>query len=352
MELKNREIFTENLSKRKGVNNQIDWKNSVGYKVKGIYDDIEFEVEIVDYADGYMWIKYLDKEPFKIATGDFQDCKIGKLLGKITNEFKVEINTTFKDDNRNITVVDRKYINSKNNRQLFKYYQYKCNVCGWQGDNRSWIMESNLLKGIGCSCCASQTVVEKINSIVAHKETHWMIPYFQGGYNEAKGYTPRSNKKLYFKCLDCDRVKDKEISINNLYTNHSIGCSCGDGMSYGHKYTYNLLEQLKLDFKQNNTLDWCKFYNIYKNKEATCFCVSLLLFTYLNVNPLYSLFSLHASDIRGRINFIPNKLSDCLSNSEADIKITKLELFLNISTCFPNILPFLLLFLDVSSLAL
>jgi len=131
--------------------------------------------------------------------------------------------------------------------------------------------EGNLLIGQGCACCciSPSIVVEHINSIVANYETEWMIPYFQNGYEDAKRYNKSSGFKVYFKCLDCGRIKDKPTRICDLYKRHSISCLCGDGMSYGHKYVHNLLEQLDIDFVDNHTYEWCKFYNPYKEKETT-----------------------------------------------------------------------------------
>ena len=43
-----RKVFLENLP-RKRTGNFIDWKNCVGYKVHFIYDNIEGDLEIIDY---------------------------------------------------------------------------------------------------------------------------------------------------------------------------------------------------------------------------------------------------------------------------------------------------------------
>ena len=55
-------------------------------------------------------------------------------------------------------------------------------------------------------------MIDGINSIVAKEETHWMIKYFQGGYDEAKKYTKSSNQKIYFNCPTCGRIKNKFTS--------------------------------------------------------------------------------------------------------------------------------------------
>ena len=41
-----RKIFLEELPRRGKL---IDWKNSIGYKIKFIYEDIKDELEIIEY---------------------------------------------------------------------------------------------------------------------------------------------------------------------------------------------------------------------------------------------------------------------------------------------------------------
>lgn len=274
-----RKIFLENLITKKGIgknkNKQvIDWENNINNKIKFIYDNIEGNVEIVKYdnINKNLWIKYKNEEPFKIFTGNFKDCKLGKLLGQYTNEFKIEVGHAFKDGKRDIIITDKKYKNKETKPDKKgiiritnqKLYKYKCNKCGYEG----WIIEHSLLTGKhGCACCcqASQIVVEDINSIVAKEETHWMIPYFQGGYDEAKIYTKSSGKKVFFKCPICNKVKDKKVSIDSLYHNHGINCSCSDGQSYPSKLMYSILEQLEIEFETEYSPKWIgrKRYDFY-----------------------------------------------------------------------------------------
>lgn len=262
-------IFLEELprwgnSKNKG---SFKWADCVNKKVKFIYGDIEGELLIEDYEkkESLLYIRYLDKEIFKINTDSFQKCSLGKYLGKFTNEFKIDIGKNFKDKKRDLTIFDRKYkkvLKSNNVNQDKKYYQYKCNICGFY-DDRSWIEESNLLRGQGCSCCGSnpRIVVEGINDIPT--TAPWMIKYFQGGYDEAKLYTKSSGINIYPICQDCGRIKDKEMAIRTIYNTKSIGCSCGDGVSYPEKILFSVLTQLKEEFKTQltkSTFNWCGNY--------------------------------------------------------------------------------------------
>lgn len=97
----------------------------------------------------------------------------------------------------------------------------------------------------------------------------WMIPYFQGGIEEAKQYKKASHKKFYPICPDCGRIKEKPIKINMLYNEHSIGCLCGDKISQPNKIIYAVMKQLKeLDiidgFQREYTLNKTNYkYDMY-----------------------------------------------------------------------------------------
>ena len=265
---------------------RINWQDSIGYKVYIIHGDTETEIEIVDYErnkDKYLTIKYNNIE-YDLHTNVFRHCEFSNILGNIKPKFKYRLGNIIKDDKRDITITDRKYIKNKNGYYL-KYYKYRCNKCGFDcGEHWSikdvkyqdelWIEENVLVRGIGCSCCGGcQIVVEHINSLVV--TAPWMISYFQNGYDEAKKYTSRSRQYVYPICPDCERVKEKQISISNIYKNHSIGCSCGDGQSYPEKAMYNLLEQLEINFQTQltkTTFKWCSnykydFYFEYNNEK-------------------------------------------------------------------------------------
>lgn len=278
-----RKVFLEDLPRRWIRTNQVDWVKcaELRCKVKGIYDGIEFELEILDYDGKHLYIKYQDKNVFKILTYSLQKCRFGKLLNKHTDEFKIKIGQTFKDDKRDIVITNRE--NKKDNKGNNKFYKYKCNKCGFDcGEHYSvkdsehrkelWILEGNLIKGQGCSCCNNKVIVEGINSIV--DTAPWMIPYFQNP-NEAKIYAKSSNKKIIPICPDCGRVKDKEISINQIYNKKSIGCTCSDSIPYPEKFMLSVLKQLGINFKTqlNKTIfNWCKdyrydfYFNLNNNK--------------------------------------------------------------------------------------
>lgn len=265
-----KKIFLENLptQQKKDGKVLIKWKESIGYSVNFIYNEIIGEFKIIDYnnKNEHLVIQYLNNETFEIKTGNFKRCKLGKHLGQITSEFKIELGTIFKDKKRDLTVIDRRNIKDSNGK-VRKFYKYRCNKCGFEcgehyknGEYKEehWINEGHLLRGAGCICCENKIIVPDINSIVAKEETHWMIQYFKGGYDEAKMYSRGSNKKINFICPDCGIIKDKELHIYSVFNNKSIGCSCGDGFTYPNKFMFNLLEQLDINFETEYNPDWIK----------------------------------------------------------------------------------------------
>jgi len=92
-----------------------------------------------------------------------------------------------------------------------------------------------------------------------------MIPYFQGGCDEAKLYTSGSSKKIYPVCPDCGRVKDKPTMISYIKKLHGIGCNCANSNSYPNKFIFQMLEQLKINFEPEKVFEWAKFarYDFY-----------------------------------------------------------------------------------------
>ena len=56
-----RKVFIENLPRKQGRGREeIDWPNTIGYKVNFIYDDVEDTLEIIDYIkdNAHVILKY------------------------------------------------------------------------------------------------------------------------------------------------------------------------------------------------------------------------------------------------------------------------------------------------------
>ena len=273
-----------NVPKKEGTN-LFDWKNSIGCIVNFSSDNFCGKLEIIEYIpkhiisdNSYLIVKYENDILSPITVQGFKNGKLSRILQKYLFEWKYEIGDIVIDENKNMTIIDRKYDNG------IQYYKIKCNKCGFDcGEHyynqvfkeEMWISIYNLNKAKGCPCCgrSSKIVVSGINDIPT--TAPWMIKYFQGGYNEAKMYTQYSNNKLFFICPYCNRVSDKKIPIHNLRKYFGLSCICNDKMSFPNKFIYFLFEQIKdnIDyFEKEYQPEWAKPYRydlffIIKNKK-------------------------------------------------------------------------------------
>ena len=74
-----RKVFLDNLPSD-GKN--IYWRNSVGYKVKVIYDDFKGIINITGYKEGRLFIECNNKQ-YDIATSGFKNCELGLFIKHI-----------------------------------------------------------------------------------------------------------------------------------------------------------------------------------------------------------------------------------------------------------------------------
>lgn len=253
-----RKVFLDELP-RKGK--LINWKDSVGYKVRFIYDDIKGEFEILDYKSPKLTIKY-NNNKYNIRTGDFTNNKISAILKLKTSEFKYNIGDKF--DNLILLDKEFRFTYRKNGYKCkWKYYKYNCNICG----NCDWILESSLTNGKRCSVCAHQKVLKGYNDIATTDP--WMIKYFKNK-EDAYKYSHQSTKNVIMICPNCGR--EKESKISNIYNKYSINCICDDNMSYPEKFIISFLNQLNIKYHKEYLTNWSDnkrydFYFEYDNKK-------------------------------------------------------------------------------------
>lgn len=230
----------------KGTNKgKIDWKNSIGYTIEYEYkwktgEIYKGNLVISNYKSKgqEIFFKNINKS---IRTSHLQKCAFASILGIITIDFKFEIG----DIINGLEIINRECRIIKDTKR--KYYKYHCNKCG----NEDWMEECNLKNGYGCNACCSQKAVLGINTI--WDKARWMVGL---GVSEedAKKYVPNSTKEIEVVCLFCGRKKIKKI--NYIYIDKSIGCICGDSISYSEKFMYSLLEQLNIDFETQYSPEW------------------------------------------------------------------------------------------------
>lgn len=250
-----RKVYLEDFA-RKGT--LLDVLGSVGRDIRFVYDDITGTIRILEHVDNFnIRVQYADYEPQTINTDNFKKARLAKVLGMVTAEFRFSLGQHIKDSRRDLTILEQTYQICTNGTVRRKSYRYLCNDCHQEHS----MTETDLRGGHGCPCRSRTSCVPGINDIMTLEP--WMAQFFQGGLEEAMEYTPHSNKAIYPVCPECGRIKKTAIKISGIYSNHSIGCSCGDGLSYGEKYLRCLLEQLGVVYvheMSNKTAEWCGQY--------------------------------------------------------------------------------------------
>ena len=249
-------IDLSNVPQRDFGNKKVyDWIKSVGVECKFSCENVLGNLKIVGYEPKTHFLSILYNNEVKpIKTDDFRVGKIRTLIGLRTNKFRVEVGDTFVDDHRNMTIISRRYISDSKGR-LFREYQYQCNVCGW---TEGWIKENHLLNGSGCACCSKYVIVPFLNDLYTTNPE--LIKYFKNIEDTHK--TTTCNKKKFL--MVCPNCGNEQLYSTDDLMNHGFSCrKCSDGVSYGEKFMYSLLKQLKVKFipqLTHTTFDWCGKY--------------------------------------------------------------------------------------------
>lgn len=128
-----RKIYTDNL-KRYEVGlykGKIDWSNNIGVRLKFIYNEIEDEIEIVNYLkeipQGIVTLKYKDNLQ-TMKSNMLMKCCIGKLIGYHNYDYLYDIgdilNTNF---NSSLLILEKIKILHTNYNE--RGYTVKCSSC-------------------------------------------------------------------------------------------------------------------------------------------------------------------------------------------------------------------------------
>lgn len=172
-----------NLPKR-NKGGHYDWINSIGIKVPFIFDNkLEGEFTIADYKipEGltleHLYVEYQNQILKPILSTSFRDGRISNIIDEFYIEWEYEIGQRITEDNRDITIIDRKRIKDSQG-YLVKMYKYHCNICGFDcgkhyfiGEliDEFWVSEYDLKRKdkrrANCSCCSSSVIVPNINDI-------------------------------------------------------------------------------------------------------------------------------------------------------------------------------------------
>lgn len=122
-----------------------------------------------------------------------------------------------------------------------KNHSYECRI-------------SDRNKNKSCPYCANKQIIIGSNDLwTTHPDVAKLLLNPEEGYKYSFG----SNKKINFKCPDCNHII-KSKNLNKVCT-RGLSCpSCSDGYSYPEKLVYGLLSQLGIEFKPQKIFDWGK----------------------------------------------------------------------------------------------
>jgi hypothetical protein len=258
-----KKVFLDNLPRGGKFikDNDINWKNSIGYKVKFIYDDIEGNIDIIEYfGKRKLKVKY-NNEFYDIGCSELRTCKIGSIIGKVTNKFRYVVGEIITTKTGVIKITD--CIRKKNNKKFYKYHCLKCNYSGE-------IVEYDLKGGGGCSCCWGKTVIKGTNDVATTYP--YLVKYFVN-IEDAYTHTYSSPKPVKFKCLTCGNIKTMSL---NTFSKNGIMCNrCSDGRSYGEKLFFDIFIQLNVKFETEYSPNWVgkrryDFYFKHNNEDYIC----------------------------------------------------------------------------------
>ena len=249
-----KKVFLDNLPRRGKL---IDWKNSVGYKVNFIYDNIEGEVEILDYNKRNLDVKY-NNIVTTIYTGSLSECQLGDLLGTKTKRYYYNIGDIVTTNSGKIEILEQIRILNKIGTQ--KGYKYKCLIDG----NIDQIHEVHLKNGVGCNICSiyGYKVLKGHNDLwTTYPKIAKLLKYPEQGYEVSHG----SHQSAIFICPNCGHENN---TIIKSVVNQGFSCPmCSDGISYPNKFIRSFLDQLNEEYISEYCPDWS--YIKHNNPKLT-----------------------------------------------------------------------------------
>ena len=221
-------------------NNNIEWSKTIGYVFDFSYKGISGYLTIVDY-NTKLYFKINDcDDVYSISIKSFKKAGFDDIIKICYYNYNVG------------DIIKNKEILEVSHKDKYIIYKYKCLNDGYIGSTT----QANMNKNSGfCPVCTNNIIVEGVNDIPT--VAPWMIPYFKGGYDEAKLFGVNSKKIKELQCPYCG--KSKETAIINVYQHKGFFCECSDKISYPEKCMINLLTVLNIDYRYQcgrNILSW------------------------------------------------------------------------------------------------
>ena len=245
-----------NLDKCPRENGHINWKKCVGLELEYIYNNKCGVIKIVEYINSDTLIVQCDNRQYNISPDSLKNIRIGRIIGAKNYDYIYEIGQTYQIGDFAFKIEDR-YVKKDKKGRGRRFYKYTCLKCGAVLER----VETSFKNGVGCPVCQNKLCYPGINDITIRAP--WMIPYFPGGYEEARNYAPQSNEKVQLICPICGRKTNKKRLISDLYNDHSIGCSCDNSLTFPELVMFNLLTQFNINFivhANKSVINWAGSY--------------------------------------------------------------------------------------------
>lgn len=241
-----RKVFLEDLPKRSKT---INWKASVGYNLKFIYDDLNGYLKILNYnpKTRNLLINYNNIE-HTVRTDTILKCNLCFVLNIHTKEYKYNIGDIIETKTGKIQLLEQIRIQSK--KYTKRGYKYICLIDG----NIDEISEYHILEGKGCNVCGHNKILKGYNDLwTTNPDIAKFLKYPVRGYEISSG----SGIEEIYVCPECNF--EKNIKTYSIVANGFSCPKCGDGISYPNKFMFNMLEQLDIKFQTEYNPKWCKY---------------------------------------------------------------------------------------------
>lgn len=217
-----------------------DWLKAPKARIPFRYNGIVGTLEIVSAEKkrrGYTLIVDYEGKRSRIESASLVSGHIGHCIGVFIPEFKFVPGQRICDGKRDLTVLKVYRGTPAGSAHKHKMLTYQCNTCGHIKES---VREEAVTRGIGCPVCSGKIIRKGVNDIPSAEP--WMVPYFPGGAAQAERYTPSSGRRLRLVCPYCGKLSDHTMAIATLYRTHSIGCPCGDGISFPEKFLFRFFQ--------------------------------------------------------------------------------------------------------------
>jgi predicted RNA-binding Zn-ribbon protein involved in translation (DUF1610 family) len=249
-----RKVFLDDLPRWGCKNKLINWKASIGCIVKFIYDEIEGEVQILDYCKENKKIKIKYNDSFlEINRDSFMNGKLGVLLGKINKKHSYIIGQIVKTKTGKIQILEQ--IRLPIGDYTKRGYRYKCLI----DNNIDIINEYDLMRGSGCNVCSGRKIIRGYNDLwTTSPEISKLLKFPECGYILTSG----TEKCAIFICPDCGY--EKIFRVCNII-NQGFSCPrCGDGVSYPNKFVRSFFDQINEIYIPEYSPNWAN-NKVYDN---------------------------------------------------------------------------------------